>query len=187
VSAEATSVLPTGARRVFTAAEIDRVIERMAAEIEADLGQSEPILMPILMGGAFTAIRLAAHLPFPYEMDSLRVARYGRRRQGGTLHWYARPCLDLNGRHVLLIDDILDRGITLAAVEHELRRMNAASVSTAVLVRKQLDVPVERPAVDYVGTDAPDSFLFGCGMDLDGAWRGLPALYALDLAEQAQL
>jgi len=152
---------------------------RMAAAIEADLKPVNPIIMPILMGGAFTAVRLAEHFRFPYEVDSLRVARFGNSAVGGKLHWLARPGLELGGRHVLLVDDVLDRGITLHAVERELRRMNAASVSAAVLVRKRLDPAIERPAVDYVGVDVPDRFLFGCGMDLEGLWRGLPALYAL--------
>jgi hypoxanthine phosphoribosyltransferase len=171
--------LPAGAALLHSATAVERILDRMAAEIQAVLSGDDPIVMPILMGGAFAAVSLAARFDFPYEMDSVRVARYGRHTHGGKLHWHARPCLDLNGRHILLIDDVLDRGITLAAVEHELRRMNAASVCTAVLVRKQLAGRVERPAVDFVDTDAPDRFLFGCGMDIDGHWRGLPAVYAL--------
>jgi hypoxanthine phosphoribosyltransferase len=165
---------------VYSAAEIDAIVERMATEIAADLAAQNPIVIPILIGGAFTAVRLTAHFEFPYDVDSVRVARFGPGRFGGKLHWYAKPCLDLNGRDVLIIDDVLERGYTLRAVEHELRRMNAASIRTAVLFRKQLDPALERPAVDYVGADAPDRYLFGCGMDLDGRWRGLPALYAID-------
>jgi len=174
------TTLPAGAELVFAAEEIDRIIARMAREIAADIRTLNPIVIPILIGGAFTAVRLTAHFDFPYEVDSVRLARYGRSAPGGELHWYARPCLELDGRHVLLVDDVLDRGVTLHAVERELRRMNAASVSAAVLIRKSLPAGVERPAVDYVGADAPDRFLFGCGMDLDGGWRGLPALYAIE-------
>jgi hypoxanthine phosphoribosyltransferase len=122
---------------------------------------------------------LCEQFRFPYEIDSVRVARYGPFGPG-ELHWYARPCLELAGRQVLLVDDVLDHGITLHAVEHELRRMNVAGVSIAVLIRKTVDPAVNRPAVDYVGLDGPDRYLFGCGMDLDGRWRGLPALYAVD-------
>lgn len=172
---------PANARQVFSAEEIDATIRRMADAIEADLKGVDPIVMPILIGGAFTAFRLCERFRFPYEMDSVRVARYGP-YGGGDLHWYARPCLELAGRHVLLVDDVLDRGITLHAVEHELRRMNVSAVSIAVLVRKSVDPGVGRPAVDYVGLDGPDLFLFGCGMDLDGRWRGLPALYATESA-----
>lgn len=173
-------ILPPGASLVYPAEAIAAIIERMAGEISADLAGKTPIIMPILIGGGFTAVNLAAHFRFPYEIDSVRLARYGTDRRGGKLHWLARPCLELADRHILLVDDVHDRGITLAAVEHELRRMNAASVSTAVLIRKLLPPGTERPAVDYVGADAPDRFLFGCGMDLDGRWRGLPALYAID-------
>lgn len=170
---------PVNASKIFSADQIDATIGRMAAEIDADLNGLEPIVMPILIGGAFTALRLCEHFRFPYEIDTLRVARYGP-HGAGDLHWYARPCLELAGRHVLLVDDVLDRGITLHAVEHELRRMNVSAVSIAVLIRKAVDPGVGRPAVDYVGLDGPDRFLFGCGMDLDGRWRGLPALYATE-------
>jgi hypoxanthine phosphoribosyltransferase len=169
--------LPADARPVFSADEIDAAIRRMADAITADLSGGEPIVMPILIGGAFTAFRLCERFDFPYEIDTVRVARYGPNGPG-ELHWYARPCLELAGRHVLLVDDVLDRGLTLHAVEHELRKMHVAAVSIAVLVRKAVDPGVGRPAVDYVGLDGPDRFLFGCGMDLDGRWRGLPALYA---------
>ncbi len=171
--------LPDGAHLVFSEAEVAAAIREMALQISEDLGESNPIVMPILMGGAFTAFRLCQEFRFEYEMDSIRVARYWPHTSGEP-HWYARPCLELAGRHVLLVDDVLDRGITLHAVEHELRRMQTAGVSTAVLVRKSVDPKINRPAVDYVGVDAPDQFLFGCGMDLDGRWRGLPALYAVD-------
>jgi hypoxanthine phosphoribosyltransferase len=172
--------LPADAQVVFTAAEIDSILARMAAEITRDFAALNPIVMPVLLGGAFTAIRLMQHFAFSYEMDSVRIARYGHGLRGGQVHWYARPCLELDGRHVLLVDDILDRGVTLQAVEHELKRMNAASVSAAVLIRKSREARIDRPAVDYVGADAPDEFMFGCGMDLEGRWRGLPALYAVD-------
>lgn len=171
--------LPGNAGLVFSADEITASIGRMAGEIEADLKALDPIVMPVLIGGAFTAIKLCEYFRFPYEFDSVRVARYGP-YGAGDLHWYARPCLELAGRHVLLVDDVLDRGITLHAVEHELRQMNVAAVSIAVLIRKSVDPGVQRPAVDYVGLDGPDQYLFGCGMDLDGRFRGLPALYAVD-------
>jgi hypoxanthine phosphoribosyltransferase len=171
--------LPAGARRIFSAEEIATAIRRMAREISDDLRESNPIVMPIMMGGAFTAYRLCEEFRFAYEMDTVRVARYWP-HSAGEPHWYARPCLELAGRHVLLVDDVLDRGITLHAVEHELRRMQTSGVSTAVLVRKSVDAKINRPAVDYVGVDAPDHFLFGCGMDFDGRWRGLPALYAVE-------
>jgi len=179
MTTEGKNKLPAGARQVFSSSEVADAIRRMADDIEEDLKNLNPIVMPILIGGAFTAFRLCEHFQFAYEIDSLRVARYGP-YGAGEPHWYAKPCLELAGRHVLLVDDVLDRGVTLHAVEHELRRMNVAGVSIAVLVRKVLEPSIQRPAVDYVGLDGPNCFLFGCGMDLDGSWRGLPALYFIE-------
>ena len=172
--------LPPNTSRIYDRDQITEIVARMAGDIEADLAAENPIVIPILIGGAYTAVRLCEYFGFPYEVDSVRVARYGPTMASGELHWYARPCLELDGRHVLLVDDILDKGVTLHAVERELRRMNAAAVSSAVLIRKQLEPGIERPAVDYVGADAPNQYLFGCGMDLEGRWRGLPELYAVD-------
>jgi len=173
-------LLPAGASVLRPAGEIDEIIERMAREIAVRLAGLDPIVMPILMGGAFTAIRLAAHFDFAYELDGVRLGRYGASREGGELVWRWGPSIDPAGRHVLVVDDVLDRGVTLAAVCEELGRLGAASIVTAVLIRKAMAAAAERPAVDVVGADAPDRFLFGCGMDLDGRWRGLPALFALD-------
>jgi hypoxanthine phosphoribosyltransferase len=169
---------PQDAHQLRSADDVATAIAGMAADISSELGDQDPIVMPILIGGAFTALKLCEHFLFPYEIDTVRVARYGP-YGAGELHWYSRPCLDLSGRQVLLVDDVLDRGVTLHAVEHELRRMDAAGVSLAVLVRKRVDPDVRRPAVDYVGIDVADEYLFGCGMDLDGRWRGLPALYGI--------
>lgn len=178
MSQTSSKAFPEDAEELFSAADVATAIGRMAAEIEADMKDRNPIVMPILIGGAFTAFRLCEHFRFPYEIDTVRVARYAP-QAAGELHWYAQPCLELAGRHVLLVDDVLDRGITLHAVEHELRRMNAGGVSIAVLIRKAVEPGVMRPAVDYVGIDGPDRYLFGCGMDLDGRWRGLDAIYSL--------
>ena len=97
--------LPDDAHRIFAAGEIDAIIARMAQDIEADLAGSNPIVMPVLLGGAFTAIRLMQHFTFSYEMDTVRIARYGNDLRGGQVHWYARPCLELDGRNILLVDD----------------------------------------------------------------------------------
>ncbi|MDX1562467.1 MAG: phosphoribosyltransferase family protein [Gammaproteobacteria bacterium] len=166
------------AELVYSAAEIATIIDAMAAAITARLGTADPIVMPILIGGAFTAVKLCERFGFAYEIDAVRVSRYRGAETGGRLEWHHRPGRDVAGRHVLLVDDVLDRGITLAAVARELSQGDAASVSTAVLIQKPAAAGAERPAVDFVGAGGPDRFLFGCGMDYRGRWRGLPALYA---------
>ena len=81
---------------------------------------------------------------------------------------------------MLVVDDILDRGVTLAALFEELERSGASRLYSAVLVSKQLNEPVERMAVDFVGLEVEDAYVFGCGMDYKGYWRGLSALYAVE-------
>lgn len=175
--AEAEDALET-AELVCTAADIDAAIERMAAAIGDELGASNPIVMPVLLGGVFTAVRLSARFAFPCEFDRIQVRRYGFALDGGTLEWIVEPETDVRGRTVLLVDDILDRGITLAEVSRKLRRDGAARVLSSVLVVKDVERPAG-PEADFAGVHCDDRFVFGCGMDYRGHWRSLPALYAV--------
>jgi hypoxanthine phosphoribosyltransferase len=122
---------------------------------------------------------LCRRFRFPYEFDYVHATRYGQSVSGGALEWRVDADTALRGRTVLLVDDILDRGITLAALHARLAAIGVARCETAVLVRKRLGGVDDRPRVDYVGLDADDRFLFGCGMDCAGYWRGLTEIYAL--------
>ena len=106
------------------------------------------------------------------------MRRYGRLTVGGELEWIAGPHVDVKGRTVLLLDDILDEGRTLAVVREALLARGAAGIRIAAFARKDRGEP---PAIeaDYVGVAVPDLFVFGFGMDVDGAYRNLPAVYAL--------
>jgi hypoxanthine phosphoribosyltransferase len=167
------------ARLVLSAAEVDAVIVGLAARVAAELALRRPVVLPVMLGGAFTAFGLCRHFDFAYEIDYLHVSRYGESLAGGELVWRSRPRLALEGRSVLLVDDVLDRGLTLRAVIDELERLGPASLHTAVLVSKDVTDARSRPAPDFVGVNCPDVYLFGCGMDYKGYWRGLPALYAV--------
>lgn len=169
------------AELVCSAAEVDAAIERMAREAAALVADRDPVVLPVMLGGAYTAVGLCRHFDFAYELDSLQVGRYGDSLEGGTLEWSLYPRLELRGRTVLLVDDVLDRGVTLRAVADLLRRMGVAALRIAVLVSKRVapEPAAGRPQVDVVGIECPDRYLFGCGMDYKGYWRGLPALYAV--------
>jgi len=169
------------AELVCAAAEVDAAIARMAREATRLVGDQNPVVLPVMLGGAYTAVQLCRHFDFAYELDSLQVGRYGAALEGGRLEWSLYPRLDLSGRTVLLVDDVLDRGVTLGAVAAELRGMGVRVLRVAVLVAKRVaaELAAERPGADIVGIECPDRFLFGCGMDYKGYWRGLPALYAV--------
>jgi len=165
------------ASELASAGEIRAVLDRLAAEITDVLAESCPTLLAIMHGGVFTAVELSRRLDFPHEFDYAHASRYGKALTGGELDWHVSPRESLRGRHVLVVDDILDKGETLAAVLEALTGIGVARVYTAVLIEKALEAP--RPTADFVGLTVPDAYVFGCGMDYKGFWRGLPALYAV--------
>jgi hypoxanthine phosphoribosyltransferase len=170
------------ARVVAEASAVDARILILAETIELELADRLPVVLPILMGGAYLATQLCRHFTFAYELDALTVRRYGSGLVGGALEWLARPTLTLEGRTVLLVDDVLDRGETLQEVGDWLRTQGIVDLRTVVLVSKQAGTAM-RPAVDCVGFHCGSEYLIGCGMDFKGLGRGLPALYAIELEQ----
>jgi len=171
------------ARRLYSAREIARALHRMAAAITADLAGADPVVLAVMQGGAFAAVEISKRLRFPHEFDFVHVTRYAGGTRGGEIEWRVRPSVALKGRTVLVVDDVLDRGHTLRALGAELKRIGVARLRTAVLVVKKIGAGRARPKVDYVGVEVDDVYVFGCGMDYRGYWRGLPALYAADTAQ----
>jgi len=167
------------AREVASATAIQATFDRLASRIAGAVRDANPVLLTIMQGGAFAAVELARRFDFPCEFDYVHLSRYGEALTGGALTWRVRPDPRLQDRTVLVIDDILDQGVTLTALLDELRALGVARVLTAVLVVKELRSPQERPSVDFAGMRVGDSYVFGCGMDYKGYWRGLPALYAV--------
>jgi hypoxanthine phosphoribosyltransferase len=131
------------------------------------------------MGGAvvFSGL-LLPKLNFPLEFDYVQASRYRNKTQGQQLVWTVEPRENVRGRTVLLLDDILDEGHTLAAIKHKCLAQGAAKVVIAVLVEKQL-AQAKPILADFVGLTVPDRYVFGCGMDVYGWWRNLPAIHAL--------
>ena len=168
------------ARRLYSARDIARALQRMAAAITVDLAGTDPVVLAVMHGGAFAAVELCRRLRFPYDFDFVHLTRYAGGTRGGAVEWRVRPSAALKGRTVLVVDDVLDRGHTLRALRAELRRIGVARQRTAVLVAKKIAGGRARPRVDYVGVEVDDVYVFGCGMDYRGHWRGLRALYALD-------
>jgi hypoxanthine phosphoribosyltransferase len=121
---------------------------------------------------------LLPQLRFPLHFDYLDVTRYGTATVGGEITWKVSPGTAVAGRTVLVIDDILDEGHTLSAVRQKLLDAGATEFYSAVFANKDLGRP--KPIVaDFVGITVPNRYVFGFGMDVYGAWRNLPAIYAL--------
>lgn len=180
------TALPEPARALETAeiiADADAVteaIERMAADINAVFADKSPVVFGVMIGGVVPLVRLMRRFRFPHTVNYLHATRYRGATTGGDLVWRVAPPADLRGRDVLIIDDILDEGITLRAIVDEINDRNAGTVHTAVLVRKRLKPATTVPLVaDFVGLEVPDRYVFGCGMDYRGFHRNLDAIYAL--------
>lgn len=167
------------ARRLCSAREIANALQRMAEKIDDELAGTNPVMLAVMQGGMFAAVELSRRLSLPHELDYVHVTRYAGGTRGGAIEWRVRPNVRLAGRTVLVVDDVLDRGHTLHALRAELRRIGVATQRTAVLVVKRVAGAGRRPKVDYTGVEVDDVYVFGCGMDYRGYWRGLPALYAL--------
>lgn len=176
---------PDAARRVLAAAdlvvpadEIQAALDRLAGEIGARLQDDNPLVLTVMGGAVVFAGQLLPRLAFPLACDYLHATRYGDVTTGGELAWVVEPRTPVAGRTVLVLDDILDEGVTLAAVKERLLAQGAVACLVAVLSEKELGRP--KPiAADFVGVRLPDRFVFGCGMDIEGAWRNLPAIYAV--------
>jgi hypoxanthine phosphoribosyltransferase len=168
------------ARQLFTLAEVDAAIARMARELEADYRDRNPLCLVLLNGGVVFAGRLLPLMDFPLQQDYLHATRYLGETHGGELQWRVTPTEDLRGRHVLILDDVLDEGSTLTAVVQACEQQGAASVKSAVLIDKRHErksVPGLR--ADYTGLEAEDAYLFGGGMDYRDYWRNAPGIFAV--------
>ncbi len=161
-------------------ADVVAAITRMASEMTAELKDVNPVLICCMNGGlAFTG-QLLTKLVFPLQVDYVHATRYGHELHGVALDWKVRPQTDLHGRTVVLLDDILDEGITLAAIADYCRTQGAARVMMAALVEK-LHLRKVTPGMraDFTGIEVGDRFLFGYGLDYKGYWRNAPGIYAL--------
>lgn len=163
---------------IFSAEEVHAAVVRIAREINEALAGKHPLVLSVMGGAVVFTGHLLPMLTFPLDFDYVHVSRYGSNKQGGALHWKVEPRENVRGKIVLVLDDVLDEGETLAAIRRRVMDMGAAGFYCAVFADKMngLDKPIR---ADFVGMELPNRFVFGFGMDIHGAWRNLPAIYAV--------
>ncbi|MDR0736639.1 MAG: hypoxanthine-guanine phosphoribosyltransferase [Zoogloeaceae bacterium] len=158
---------------------VQDAVRQVAARVKEELAGENPVVLCVMSGAVPFAGELLQRLDFPLDFDYLHASRYGANTSGhNKLTWRSGPWIDLKDRVVLVVDDILDEGITLSTICERIRQMGARRVLTAVFVEKATGraKPIQ---TDFVGLAVPDRFVFGFGMDICGAWRNLPAIYAV--------
>ena len=165
---------------IVSETDIVGALDCMASDVTLMLSDQNPLILAVMRGGAFTAVELCHRFDFPYDFDFIHATRYGNALTGGDLDWKVLPSSDFQNRTVLVVDDVLDKGITLKEIHVELARCSVSKIYFCVLVKKKLKSSVERIHVNFVGVEVEDGYIFGCGLDYKGYWRGLKALYALD-------
>jgi hypoxanthine phosphoribosyltransferase len=158
--------------------EVHGALVRMAADITAKLSKDNPLVLPVMGGAVVFTGHLLPMLRFPLEFDYLHVSRYNGSTRGAEVQWKVGPRTDIRGRTLLVLDDILDEGNTLAAIRDRLLAEGAGKFYSAVFADKAIGrrKPI---AADFVGVEVPDRYVFGFGMDVNEYWRNLPAIYAL--------
>lgn len=165
------------AELICSAQQVQAAVNKVAAQINAQLAQEHPLVLSVMGGAVVFTGQLLPLLDFPLDFDYVHVSRYGSSKQGGQLHWKVEPRENVAGRVVLVVDDILDEGETLAAVRQRVLQLGAAGFYSAVFADK-LTGKTKAMHADFIGLELPDRFVFGFGMDIHGAWRNLPAIYA---------
>lgn len=157
---------------------VTMAIEQLSQKIKETLKDAEPLVLCVMGGAVVFSGQLLPKLNFPLEFDYVQASRYHNQTEGQNLVWKVEPRDNVRGRIVLLLDDILDEGHTLAAIKEKCLAQGAARVVIAVLVEKELN-RTKPITADFVGLTVPNRYVFGCGMDVYGWWRNLPAIYAL--------
>lgn len=179
------SVSPEQAQQVydeadclFTRSEVEAAIERIAGAISNDLAEKNPLVLSVMSGAMIPAGILLTHLDFPLHIDYIHASRYRGETTGNELEWRVTPRYELRDRVVLIVDDILDEGLTLQAIIDSCKQQGAAEVYSAVLVKKLHDRNIGVEA-DYVGLEVEDRYVFGYGMDYKEYLRNAPGIFAV--------
>jgi hypoxanthine phosphoribosyltransferase len=167
------------AELLHSANDVENAISRMATEITAELENTNPLLLPVMVGGVILAGKLIPQLNFPLQMDYVHATRYRSSTNGSEISWLKKPEKSLEDKTVLLIDDILDEGITLAAIIEYCYESGAKKVLTAVLTEKKLKIDKPIKKADFTGLEIPDHYVFGYGMDYHEYHRNVAGIYAV--------
>jgi hypoxanthine phosphoribosyltransferase len=165
-------------RVLITEEQLARRIKIMAREIERDFRGRETVVVSLLNGTVMFIADLIRHLNLQLHLDFIGVSSYGNGTESGELVFTKELRIDVRGRDVLLVDDILDTGKTLSRVLPKIRALKPRRIKTCVLLNKTAR-RVEKIQADYVGFEIPDLFVVGYGLDYAERYRNLPFVAVL--------
>ncbi len=167
------------AELVYDRDSVETAIEKLAKRLADRLEGTAPLVLCVMQGGLMFTGKIMSMLPLDAEFDYIHATRYRDRTRGDALEWLAYPKKRLDNRTVLLLDDILDQGYTLSAIEQYCREQGAREVVSAVLLEKRHARARAGIHSEYVALEVDDRYVFGYGMDYKGQFRHLDSIYAI--------
>lgn len=170
---------------IYSKAEVEAALDDMAKTIHDELCESNPIIMAVMVGGLIPLGCLLPRLDFPLEVGYLHATRYRSGTRGGELVWKVKPDVDMTNRNVLVVDDILDGGITLKHILDYCETQQPNKVYSAVLVDKEhVRHKDGLQQADFTGLTVEDRYVFGYGMDYKEYLRNAPGIFMVDPADE---
>lgn len=187
---------PNNTHKLISHSQLQEAIKSLAGSINAQYLQifqeledekglagkitKEVIVLCVMNGGMVFCSHLLPLLQFPLKLDALQVSRYGDKDKGSLLRWIKKPNIELRNKHILIIDDLIDEGVSLTEVFNYCEGENTASTKVAVLLDKQTTRRLpEAIKPNYIGLTIPDEFVFGFGIDYKNYYRNLLDIYSV--------
>lgn len=165
---------------IYTKEQVEKAIDKMAAEITEVVSEVYPLFLCVVVGGMIPLGSLLTRMIYPLEINYIHATRYQGETSGGELVWKAKPTCNLNGRTIVIVDDILDSGLTLSAIIKFCEEQGAKKIYTSVLVDKhhaRENGGLE--TADFTGLTVGDHYVFGYGMDYRGYLRNAPGIFSI--------
>ncbi|MEM9243269.1 MAG: hypoxanthine-guanine phosphoribosyltransferase [Pseudomonadota bacterium] len=168
------------AELLYSKEDINNALDKIAEQITAKVKGKNPIFLCVMNGGLVVGGQLMPRLNFPLRIDCIQTSRYGIATEGGDFQWLNKPCFDLKRQCVVIIEDIIDTGITLTLIKDYCFKVGASEVYVTALVDKhERRAPNGLAQLDFYTLPVPDKYVIGCGLDYQHYFRNLPAIYAM--------
>jgi hypoxanthine phosphoribosyltransferase len=176
--------LPDNCELVFDNNAISNALDRLADKLNQQLVNDNPVVLCVMQGGLVFSGHIIPKLKCMLEIDYIHATRYNNLTTGGEINWISYPVTSLKNRTVLILDDILDEGITLRAIVDYCVAQGAEKVVSAVLLKKDHDRCAQHDSLEVnlsgnIALTVGDDYVFGFGMDYEGKYRQLDSIFAL--------
>lgn len=157
---------------------IEQAVEKVSAEINRDMAEKNPLFLVVLNGAFVFAADLLRSFTYDCDISFIKLSSYLGTKSTHTVREVIGLDTNVKDRHVILVEDIIDTGITMEHIIAQMKKLEAKDVKLATLLHKPDSFEKDFP-IDYIGLNIPNGFIVGCGLDYDGKGRNLPDIYKI--------